>query len=169
MNSSVKGRGRRRALFRRIEEGEGLWRLDSDPPAGAFGQLEYPTPPLGGADSGFLDEITFEDFLLRAETLHEDHQQLLNGEHVSGPAADAYQARLLAARRFAGLTITTPAQVNHALASPDLQVHHGALVTCVYRPATAACRQDNQTDNGPGMVALPADLPQRRPHRSGHR
>ncbi len=103
----------------------------------------------GGADSGFLDEITFEEFLLRAETLHEDHQRLLDGEHVSGPAADAYRARASAARRFVGLTITTPAQVNHALASPDLQVHHGSLLTCVYRPATAACRQDNEADNGP--------------------
>ncbi len=103
----------------------------------------------GGADSGFLDEITFEEFLQRAETLHDDRQRFLQGEHVSVPAADAYKARVSAASRFAGLTITTPAQVNPALASPDLQVHHGALLTCVYRPATAACRQDNEADNGP--------------------
>jgi hypothetical protein len=67
---------------------------------------------------------------------------------TSGPAADAYRARVGAARRFAGLTITTPAQANHALAAPDLQVHHGALLTCVYRPETAACQQYNQTESG---------------------
>ncbi|CRK56931.1 hypothetical protein [Alloactinosynnema sp. L-07] len=102
----------------------------------------------GNAASGFLDEITFEEFLLRAETLHDDHQRLTRGEHVSGPAADTYKDRVAAASRFAGLTITTPAQVNNALANPDLQVHHGALLTCVYRPATAAC-QDDGTGDGP--------------------
>ena len=106
----------------------------------------------GGADSGFFDEITFEEFLLRAETLHDDQQRLLHGEHVSGPAADAYQVRVAAARRFAGLTITTPAQANNALASPALQVHHGALLTCVYRPETAACQQDSPTERGPSWA-----------------
>lgn len=103
----------------------------------------------GRANSGFLDEITFEEFLLRAETLHEDHQRLAQGEHVSGPAADAYKTRVTAAGRFAGLTITTPAQVNNAMTNPDLQVHHGALLTCVYRPATAACRDATDSDSGP--------------------
>ncbi|MFE5501277.1 hypothetical protein ACFQ73_01840 [Amycolatopsis japonica] len=101
----------------------------------------------GRADAGFLDEITFEEFLLRAETLHEDYRRLRHGEHVSGPAADAYRARVQAAERFAGLAITSPAQAATALANPDLQIHHGALLTCVYRPATAACRDD--TADGP--------------------
>jgi integrase len=104
----------------------------------------------GRADSGFLDEITFEEFLLRAETIHDDHQRLTQGEHVSGPAADAYRGRVAAGTRFAGLTITSPAQAHEALANPDLQIHHGALLTCVYRPATAACRdQHDTTDGGP--------------------
>ncbi|MEQ4721419.1 hypothetical protein [Nonomuraea sp. B19D2] len=102
----------------------------------------------GRADAGFLDEISFEQFLLRAETIHDDHQHLLQSEHVSGPAADTYRARVSAGSRFAGLAITTTSQVNNALAHPDLQVHHGALLTCVYRPATAACRDDTG-DDGP--------------------
>lgn len=93
----------------------------------------------GGADAGFLDEITFEQFLHRAETLHDDAHRLENGEHVSGPAADEYKARLGRANTFTGLTVTTTSQVNTALANPDLQIYHGALVTCVFRPATAAC------------------------------
>jgi integrase len=101
----------------------------------------------GNAASGFLDEISFEEFLLRAEQIHNDHQQLQRGEHVSGPAADAYRQRLTAGSQFAGLTVTTPAQVNNALANPNLQIHHGALLTCVWRPETAACQDTSNADN----------------------
>ncbi|WP_236728619.1 integrase [Mycolicibacterium obuense] len=93
----------------------------------------------GGADSGFLDDITFEQFLHRAETIHDDHHRLERGEHVSGPAADEYRARIARASTFAGVTVTTKAQINTALSNPDLQIHHGAVVTCVFRRATAAC------------------------------
>jgi len=113
-----------------------------------FGQLEYLTPPVGRADSGFLDEITFEEFLLRAETLHDDHQRLTLGEHVSGPAADAYRTRVAAGGRYAGLTITTQAQADNALANPSLNIHHGALLTCVYKPQSAACRDENDNHGG---------------------
>jgi hypothetical protein len=103
----------------------------------------------GHAGSGFLDELSFEEFLHRAETLHEDHQRLTSGEHVSGPAADDYRHRVAAAGRFAGLTITTAAQADQALTSPHLNIHHGALLTCVYRPQTAACRQSDDHGGGP--------------------
>ncbi|MDN4519648.1 integrase [Mycolicibacterium austroafricanum] len=93
----------------------------------------------GGADAGFLDDITFEQFLHRAEIIHDDSQRLERGEHVSGPAADDYRARIARASTFAGLTVTTKAQINTALSNPDLQIHHGAAVTCVFRRATAAC------------------------------
>jgi hypothetical protein len=93
----------------------------------------------GGADSGFFDDITFEQFLHRAEILHDDAQRLAGGEHVSGPAAEEYRARVARASKFAGLALTTKAQINNALSNPDLQIHHGALVTCVFRAATAAC------------------------------
>lgn len=95
----------------------------------------------GGADAGFLDEITFERFLQRAESIHDDHRRLDHGEHVSGPAAGEYRARVAAGGKFAGLTITSNRQVDAALNNPALQVHHGKLLTCVYRHATAACRE----------------------------
>jgi integrase len=105
----------------------------------------------GHAGSGFLDEISLEEFLLRAERLHDDHQRLQTGEHVSGPAANNYRQRVTAGHTFAGLTITTPAQANTALANPTLQIHHGAMLTCVWRPETAACQDtaDNTDRNGP--------------------
>ncbi len=93
----------------------------------------------GGADAGFLDDITFEQFLHRAEIIHDDSQRLECGEHVSGPAADEYRARVARASTFAGLTVTTKRQIDNALSNPDLQIHHGAVVTCVFRRATAAC------------------------------
>jgi integrase len=99
----------------------------------------------GHAASGFPDEISFEEFLLRAEQLYDDHQRLQRGEHVSGPAAGDYRQRAAASAEFAGLMLTTPAQVDAVLANPSLQVHHGKLVTCVWRAETAAC----QSDDGP--------------------
>ena len=41
----LDGRGGRWALFRRIEEGAG-WVAGLRCPGGAFGPLQYPTPPL---------------------------------------------------------------------------------------------------------------------------
>ncbi|MBF6341658.1 integrase [Nocardia abscessus] len=102
----------------------------------------------GQADAGFLDEITFEQFLLRTEQLHDDHQRLAHGEHISGPAAARYRHRIADAHHFHGVTITTGAQASAALANPDLQIHHGALLTCVFRPETAACHSDITADTG---------------------
>ena len=105
----------------------------------------------GSADSGFLDDITFEQFLHRAEIIHDDAQRLEVGEHVSGPAAYEYRARIARARSFAGLTVTTTSQINNALANPDVQIHHGAVVTCVFRRATAACLQPNDSSTEPSL------------------
>ncbi len=103
----------------------------------------------GGADSGFRDDITFEQFLHRAEIIHDDSQRLQRGEHVSGPAADEYRARVARASTFAGLTVTTKTQINQALSNPDLQIHHGAVVTCVFRRATAACLEPTDSATEP--------------------
>lgn len=103
----------------------------------------------GGADSGFLDDITFEQFLHRAEVIHDDSQRLDRGEHVSGPAADEYRARVERSRTFAGLTVTTKSQINNASSNPDLQIHHGAVVTCVFRRATAACLEPSDNSAEP--------------------
>ncbi|WP_235684121.1 site-specific integrase [Mycolicibacterium mageritense] len=103
----------------------------------------------GGADAGFLDDITFEDFLHRAEIIHDDSQRLERGEHVSGPAADEYRARVARASAFAGLTVTTKGQINQALSNPDLQIHHGAVVTCVFRRETAACLEPTDSSTEP--------------------
>ncbi|MFE4972719.1 hypothetical protein ACFRAR_11445 [Kitasatospora sp. NPDC056651] len=55
----------------------------------------HPDKPksVGTYESGFPDEYAFQDWLYRLECLTEDESSLTAGEHVSGPAADAYRAR----------------------------------------------------------------------------
>lgn len=96
----------------------------------------------GLADSGFANDVEFETLLARAERLHDDAQQLAAGEEVSGAAADEYRHRLAARPTFAGTTVASRAQLKFLSANPALAIHHGALLTCVYRPESAACRQD---------------------------
>lgn len=100
----------------------------------------------GAADGGFRDEIAFEKFLLKAEQLHDDRLQIAAGEHISGPAAEDYRGRIHDGAQFAGLTITSPAQANRLQNNPSLNIHHGELLTCVWRQPTAACRQHDDQD-----------------------
>ena len=117
----------------------------------------------GQADAGFLDELTFEEFLLRAEQIYDDHHRLDKGEHVSGPAADLYRQRINTTSTFAGRTVTTTAQAATALTNPVLQIHHGALLTCVWRPDTAACRSTNESDLAHGSDGDGPSWPHCRP------
>ncbi|OBI65116.1 hypothetical protein A5667_27400 [Mycolicibacterium fortuitum] len=105
----------------------------------------------GLADAGFTDDLSFEALLLRAEELHDDAERLRSGEHVSGPASDTYRARLDGRPQFAGTAITSAAQLRRIGRNPALDIHHGALLTCVYRPETAACR-DRSDETGPNWA-----------------
>ncbi len=61
----------------------------------------------GAYDSGFPDELAFEDFLGRLEQFAADEQALDGGEHVSGPASQSYRQRVHAAnQRFARLNVS---------------------------------------------------------------
>jgi integrase len=94
----------------------------------------------GSYASGFPDDLAFEEWLLRLENMAEAHQHLADGEHISGPAADAYRHRVTAATRFAGRTLRTRREAATLLANPDLQIYTGKGMTCVFDPARAACR-----------------------------
>ncbi|WP_433611994.1 integrase [Prescottella agglutinans] len=102
----------------------------------------------GLADAGFANEFDFEKLLLQAEQLHDDAERLSTGTHVSGPAADEYRHRIETRPTFAGITITSRAQLRQLEHNPALSIHHGSLLTCVYRPETAACR-DRGDETGP--------------------
>ncbi|MEU5108170.1 hypothetical protein AB0H07_38935 [Streptomyces sp. NPDC021354] len=102
----------------------------------------------GTYESGFPDEYAFEDWLFRMEGLAEDEQALAAGEHVSGPAADAYRYRVTAAsREFAGRVLTSDRQASDLLGDLRLQIHHGQGMTCVLNPATAACHLRGAADD----------------------
>ncbi|MET7772007.1 hypothetical protein [Nocardia sp. NPDC005366] len=75
------------------------------------------------------------------EGIAEDEQRILAGEHVSGPAADAYRYRVnAAAREFGGRVLHSERHARDLLGNPLLQIHHGDAITCVFDPATAACQ-----------------------------
>ncbi|WP_248511465.1 hypothetical protein [Streptomyces sp. D2-8] len=102
----------------------------------------------GSYESGFPDEYAFEDWLYRIEVLAEDEEALRNGEHVSGPAADAYRQRVtVASRQFAGKVLTSDRQARDLLGNPLLQIFHGDGMTCVLDPAQAACQLHGATDD----------------------
>ncbi|MFE4758721.1 hypothetical protein ACFRIB_52765 [Streptomyces mirabilis] len=102
----------------------------------------------GSYESGFPEEYAFEDWLYRLEILADDAQALDDGEHVSGPAADAYRHRVTAAtRQFAGHVLTSDRQARDLLGNPLLQIHHAQGMTCVFDPAQALCRLRGPSDD----------------------
>lgn len=90
--------------------------------------------------SGFPDDLVFEEWLARLEGLSLAHERLQSGEHVSGPAADAYRERVHDSARFAGRVVRTAREAATMLANPELQIFPGRGMTCVLDPARAACR-----------------------------
>jgi integrase len=101
----------------------------------------------GAYDSGFPDEQAFEEWLFRLERISEDHQRLLDGEHVSGPAADPYQHRVHAAhQQFAGRVLPNTQQARDMIANPLLQIYPGRAMTCVFDQTKALC-QTRATEN----------------------
>lgn len=95
----------------------------------------------GTYDSGFPDERAFEEWLMQLERLADDHQRLHNGEHVSGPAADAYRHRINAGySKFNGRVLTNLRQARDLLGNPLLQVFPGRAMTCVFEQSKALCQ-----------------------------
>lgn len=102
----------------------------------------------GAYDSGFPDELAFEDFLARLEQFADDERALTEGERVSGPASQTYSQRLSAANgKFAGYALTSKKQARDLLANPLLQIYHGEGMTCVFDATKAACQLRGARDD----------------------
>ncbi|WP_216907594.1 site-specific integrase [Nocardia noduli] len=102
----------------------------------------------GNYASGFPDDLAFEQWLARLDELDEAERRLSDGEHVSGPAADAYRSRVGGgSSRFAGRVIRGGRQARHILANPSLQIYPGQAMTCVFNAATALCELVPSTDD----------------------
>ena len=112
----------------------------------------------GFADAGWTDDLALERLLSAVDQAIEDDERLIEGEAVSGPAADEYLTRVRSAKRaFAGRVITATRQARTLLQSKDLNVHHGDGITCVFDMLTAACQirteDDRVVPDLPGCVA----------------
>lgn len=107
----------------------------------------------GAADTGWLDDITVERLEMVLEQADADWRHLAGGEHVSGPAAADYRARVQAARPFAGRAVTSIRSAARLLAAADPSIHHGEAMTCVWRAETAACRNTRLTQGLPAADA----------------
>lgn len=95
----------------------------------------------GAYDSGFPDEHAFEDWLFRLEQLAENHERLLDGEKISGPAANSYRHRIPDAHnKFAGRVLVNNRQARDLLANPLLQIYPGKAMTCVFDQSKALCQ-----------------------------
>jgi integrase len=110
--------------------------------------------------SGFPDDLAFEEWLAKIETMAAAHDRLNRGEHVSGPAAATYRHRVNAATRFAGRVLRTGREATALLSNPDIQIYPGDGMTCVLDPNKAACRI-TRDENGHRHTP---DLDNCRPH-----
>jgi integrase len=95
----------------------------------------------GQADAGWLDDMTVERLELVIEQAGQDHALLEDGEHVSGPSAAEYRARVERAAGFAGRVVTSVRNAERLLNGADQNIHHGDGMTCVWTKETAACRK----------------------------
>lgn len=95
----------------------------------------------GRADAGWLDDMAVERLELVIEQAGRDHALLEDGEHVSGPSAAEYRARVERAAGFAGRVITSARNAERLLGHAGGNIHHGDGMTCVWAKATAACRK----------------------------
>lgn len=95
----------------------------------------------GNAASGFPDELGFERFLAKLETVNENYSRLQSQERVSGPSAELYRERTVVAHtKFSGIVLKTGRQATALLKNPELQVYHGQGMTCVPQLGKQLCR-----------------------------
>ncbi|EFL20837.1 phage integrase family domain protein [Streptomyces himastatinicus ATCC 53653] len=95
----------------------------------------------GYADPSWLYDVAVEKLELIIDQVEQDSERLAAGEHVSGPAADEYRARVERTASFAGRVVTSAGNAERLLEQTDPAIYHGQGMTCVWRAAAAACRK----------------------------
>ncbi|MFF0406272.1 hypothetical protein [[Kitasatospora] papulosa] len=109
--------------------------------AEAFGQFQYPTPPLSRSRDGIHDLLDIETARATADTLATLAADRAAGGGISGPAARRAILAASQAPAFEGI-IFTARQARKLLTNSTLAVHDNpnAFLTCVYNPDKALCR-----------------------------
>ncbi|WP_420036103.1 hypothetical protein ACN2WE_31230 [Streptomyces sp. cg28] len=119
----------------------------------AFGQFQYPTPPLGTSNSGFRDEVEAEEALTRGQALAamttDPDRPRLTGP--AGAEAEARLATLAQHTAFDGQVVTDEARLRRIIARHDPHLYPGRFITCVYNPDRALCRRPDATADTPAM------------------
>ncbi|MEU9756958.1 integrase, partial [Streptomyces althioticus] len=95
----------------------------------------------GYADPSWLHDIAVEKLEFIIDQVERNGQRLAAGEHVSGPSADEYRARVERTASFEGRVVTSAGSAERLLEQMDPAIYHGQGMTCVWRAATAACRK----------------------------
>ncbi|MEU7015899.1 integrase [Streptomyces sp. NPDC046385] len=107
----------------------------------------------GNEDPAWLQDVAVEKLELIIDQIEEDGRRLEAGEHVSGPSAQEYRARVIQSAPFAGRVVAGVRNAERLLEQADPAVHHGQGMTCVWRAATAACRKAKLALGLPGADA----------------
>lgn len=143
--------------------------------AEAFGEFQYPTPPLGRVKADMLGVLDQEKGLALAETLTEAGERIAAGERGSGPAADRYRtAAAEFSDRYTG-TYLGKRELRALVANPRLQVYEDpkAFLTatttrsprCAPRTATGRAT----AAGAPRPLPLPSRMREHQPHRQPDR
>lgn len=104
----------------------------------------------GRADTSWMGDLAVEKLEMVLDQSGYDAAVLHDGEHVSGPSAAEYRARVERTAAFAGRMVTGVRNAARLLESADPDIHHGEAMTCVHRAETAACRASKIADGLPG-------------------
>jgi integrase len=94
----------------------------------------------GQANPTWLEDVAIERLELIVEQSEQDWTLLQHGEHISGPAAPEYEARVARSHQFAGRVVNRVRNVERLVSQVDPSIHHGEGMTCVWQAETAACR-----------------------------
>lgn len=94
----------------------------------------------GNYQTGFSDEIAMEAVLEKIEESSRLASYLSENGRLSGPASDELKRRVAESRRrFEGRVIPTARQAKALLLDPELQIHQGKGMHCVFNAERALC------------------------------
>jgi hypothetical protein len=126
----------------------------------AFGQFQYPTPPLGTSDSGFRAEVESEQAIARGEVymeMIEAHQHA----DLAGPSAEEAARRLKDfgdRAQFQGQIALDKHRLKRVLKRHDPAIYPGEYITCVNDPVKALCEKARR-GNSEGLPSQGGCLP----------
>lgn len=106
--------------------------------AEAFGEFQYPTPPLGSSASGFRNEVESEQQLARLEHFLDQYEDFKDGVRMPPRLASEFTRIRDELGDFPGRTVDA-ARLRAMLANPARTYYPGVLNDCYFEASTALC------------------------------